>query len=160
MHRLGFLLLWLMQSVELAECRTCELIDVCSDFRGRHLEDWRQMNCIIPRDCEAISIMDVYLGNSGLIRLTEALALLPHAPNLKRLILKGNGIGDEGAAVLADALAKHALPLASLHLWQQDIREGGAKAIADLIRAKPEGPLIEIVLDSNRMGDEGMQRAA
>ena len=55
-------------------------------------------------------------------------------PNVGRLHLGGNGIGDEGAAALAGALGRGALAhLAHLHLNVNRVGDGGAVALAEAV---------------------------
>ncbi|CAK0846113.1 unnamed protein product [Prorocentrum cordatum] len=85
------------------------------------------------------------------------------APRLQGLDLRGNRVGDEGAARLAEALrAPGALPqLQLLDLGDNCVGDEGAARLAEALRAPGALPrLQELNLGGNRVGDGGPGPAA
>ena len=82
---------------------------------------------------------------------------LPLCSNLNLLNLKGNQIGAEGAKALAEVLP-HCPSLQELNLCSNKIRVEGAKALAAALPLCPN--LQELSLSHNQIGDEGAKALA
>lgn len=96
------------------------------------------------------------IGLAGLAAITEAIGTVQ---GVEILDLRGNWLGDEGAAMLADAMQRNRLPsLQELHLRWNRIFSSGADALA---RALPSTPLLRVAdLGANWLGDLGASHIA
>jgi hypothetical protein len=94
----------------------------------------------------------------SLTALRSSVRLSRVAP-LRELYLFYNGIGNDGARALADALRHTAAPLRELHLASNNIGDDGARALADALR-HTAAPLTRLNLSCNGIGDDGARALA
>ncbi len=83
-----------------------------------------------------------------------ARTLAEDAPSLRRLVLRGNRVGNEGATLLARALRANA-GLRALDLGDNGISAEGARDLAAAARAN--ATLAELALEVNDLSDAGMR---
>ncbi|KAJ8609245.1 hypothetical protein CTAYLR_008062 [Chrysophaeum taylorii] len=104
------------------------------------------------------SLVKLSLGRNGLG--DEGALLLANTlkqgalPKLQRLFLTRNGIGNEGAELLAAAFKS--APLVAVHLNANHIGDKGAIEIANALKALDVPPTLKsLLLTDNRIGDAG-----
>lgn len=95
------------------------------------------------------------LGAAGAARVMPAAAGSPHAAHV---LLGTNGLGDEGARTVADALATDGHGLHTVYLGCNRIAADGASALADALTG--DGTVRALWLKRNPVGDAGVRALA
>ena len=72
--------------------------------------------------------------------------------------LRGNGLGDDGASLLAVAVEMRECPLVDLNLWSNDITDAGAHKLADALAVNTS--LTHLDLSGNNIGSDGADALA
>jgi hypothetical protein len=86
---------------------------------------------------ETIDVLDLhrnYLGDRGILPVLD---MLSHCKVLKRVVLSENGIRNNGAIALAQALKAHAT-VSSVDVSGNQISLGGGKALLELLATNPK----------------------
>jgi len=94
------------------------------------------------------------LGDDG----ARALAAALDGTALTGLYLEHSSIGAKGAAALAEAVQHGDVPLKTLSLGYNQVADGGARALAEMLKSNTM--LTSIDLGSNSIGDEGVTALA
>jgi len=115
---------------------------------------------------ESLNLYESFRGNDGddaASTLGFLRTILYEIPRLRVLNLGGNGLGDDHASMIGDALDASndndsPSGLESLHLAGNAIRSTGARALANGLRHNRT--LVELRLSGNRIGTEGCRSLA
>eukprot|EP00937_MAST-01D_sp_MAST-1D-sp2_P000950 g950.t1 len=91
------------------------------------------------------------IGDNG-VRMIAAMLHVAN-PNLTEVFLSGNDVGDEGAALFADALKDNS-SIVKVHFGRNRIGDDGARALAEALTQNAS--VRELVLYENRIGDDGV----
>ncbi|CAK0843943.1 unnamed protein product, partial [Prorocentrum cordatum] len=87
--------------------------------------------------------------------------LFPYLPQLKELILEGNGLGDKCVHDIAEAMSSESLPrLTTLTLGSNRVGNEGARALAKKSYSARFSPLSRLDLHYNEIGDAGAEEIA
>ena len=101
----------------------------------------------------ALDCFGSYVSAGG--AATIAGALLDGA-DISTINLRGNGLGDDGATLMAVALELKESPLRVLSLWSNDISDAGAIKLADALAVNTS--LTTLDLAGNSIGEAGADR--
>ena len=115
------------------------------------LDDLEGLTLIAPLPCVRLALRESSLDVEALRTLLAS----PHVPVLHTLHFRLNGLGDEGAQLLADSTELH--ELTALRLWNNGIGDTGAEALAD---SRSLHDLKVLDLWGNRIGDSGAKALA
>jgi Ran GTPase-activating protein (RanGAP) involved in mRNA processing and transport len=99
---------------------------------------------------EYLNISNNDITDTGAVALASGLGT---NRSLLRLVLNRQNIGDVGVTEIANALASNECSLQELHLDQNQIRNKGAIALADMLRTNRTLKMLSVT--SNEIGDSG-----
>ena len=100
---------------------------------------------------QELDLRSNYIGPGGAKAIA---ALCAVRASLTKILVGGNGLGDEGTTILCDALREStASKVEELDLSYNKIGPDGARAIAALCAVRPS--LTKLDAEYNRLGEEG-----
>ncbi|XP_076812212.1 uncharacterized protein LOC143459118 [Clavelina lepadiformis] len=97
---------------------------------------------------EKLHINKCNISASGIKSISDAISKLPEP--MKKLVLRDNNLGDDGASHISTCLSK----IEKLHIGECKISASGIKSISDAISKLPE-PMKKLHLWDNNLGDDG-----
>ena len=100
---------------------------------------------------EVVDFHHADITDDEAVELAQA---LKQNPNLKRVILYGNEIGNKGAVALAELMVEKKDTLEGMWLYTNKIGEVGALAIADAMKGNTQ--LVQLLLFDNSFGEQGL----
>ncbi|XP_076814446.1 uncharacterized protein LOC143460723 [Clavelina lepadiformis] len=97
---------------------------------------------------EELDISWCTISASGIKSISDAISKLPEP--MKKLNLRYNNLGDDGASHILTCLSK----IEKLHIGECKISASGIKSISDAISELPE-PMKKLNISGNNLGDDG-----
>lgn len=124
-----------------------------------------RLSLFVPKDCVeppedtvARYFVPVMLINRGLPDFLELIPMMLAVDSvLETVYLRYQGIGDEGATIIASALVKN-MSVCNLMLGNNNITEKGARAVAALLKVNSNVTTVD--LSSNNIGVGGVRALA
>ena len=129
----------LAANASLTECKLCS--------NNLRVEGWTIIfNALRDSPSSKITTWDLY--NEGLgPEIAKALAeYISVSASLTKILVGGNGLGDEGTTILCDALSESTVSkVEELNLYRNQIGPDGARAIAALCAVRPSLTVVNVL---------------